>query len=469
MKIKSLLLYGVLVVIVAGCSKKNHVIIPIDPPKPYSIVEDFESGNKAAYKLDTIQLATGKWILNDALIGATAPDIKNGNKSVRLRTGFISMDFDIAGLSMLYVKHAKYGTDANSTWQLLMSTDAGATYSQVGNDVNETGTVLVTDSFKISTTGKVRFQIRKDGKARINLDDITFNGRGDPEITVGAPDTNPTDTTQTTTTTPGRGTPTAGADAPPEVGDNSDLLMGNPSGAQATIVMGDNYLIDQHYYTESYNMSKAGPNWVSWHLDATNFTGAVKRQDNFAAFTGLPSGWYEVQNNSYSGSGFDRGHNCPSGDRTSSTDANSSTFLMTNMLPQAPNNNQKTWEGLESYLRGQVLSGNEVYIIMGAYGSGGVGSNGGVSTSVNGGKVNVPSNIWKIAVVLPVGNGDVSRVSSGTRVVAVNTPNINTINPDWKQYIVTVRDIEKSTGYNLLSALPQSVQDAVETKRDTGN
>ncbi len=469
MKIKSLLLYGVLVVTVAGCSKKNHVIIPIDPPKPYSIIEDFESGNKAAYKLDTIQLATGKWILNDALIGATAPDIKNGNKSVRLRTGFISMDFDIAGLNMIYVKHAKYGTDANSTWQLLMSTDAGATYSQVGNDVNETGTVLVTDSFKISTTGKVRFQIRKDGKARINLDDITFKGTGDPEITVGAPDTNPTDTTQTTTTTPGRGTPTAGADAPPEVGDNSDLLMGNPSGAQATIVMGDNYLIDQHYYTESYNMSKAGPNWVSWHLDATNFTGAVKRQDNFAAFTGLPSGWYEVQNDSYSGSGFDRGHNCPSGDRTSSTDANSSTFLMTNMLPQAPNNNQKTWEGLESYLRGQVLSGNEVYIIMGAYGSGGVGSNGGVSTSVNGGKVNVPSNIWKIAVVLPVGNGDVSRVSSGTRVVAVNTPNSDTINPDWKQYIVTVRDIEKSTGYNLLSALPQSVQDAVETKRDTGN
>lgn len=472
MKLKSLLLYSVLAVTVAGCSKKTHEIIPVlppPPPKPYSITEDFESGTKAAYKLDTIQLATGKWAFNDALIGATAADVKNGTKSVRLRNGYIAMDFDIAGLTTLYIKHAKYGNDASSTWQLLISTDAGVTYAQLGNDITETGTTLVTDSFKVTATGKVRFQIKKTGTTRVNLDDITFKGTGDPEITVGAPDTNPTDSTGTGTVMPGRGTPTAGVDAPPASGDNSDLLMGNPSGAQATIVMGNNYLIDQHYYTESYSMAKAGPNWVSWHLDASNFTGAVRRQDNFAAFTGLPTGWYEVQNNSFSGSGFDRGHNCPSGDRTSSTDANSSTFLMTNMLPQAPNNNQKTWEGLESYLRAQVLSGNEVYIIMGAYGSGGVGSNGGVSTSINGGKVNVPSNIWKVAVILPVGNGDLSRVSLSTRVVAINTPNVNTINPDWKQYLVTVRDIEKATGYNLLSTLPQAVQDAVETKKDSGN
>ena len=469
MKLKSLLIYSLFAATIAGCSKKNHVITPVDPPKPYSITEDFESGNKAAYKLDTIQLSTGRWAFNDALVGATAADVKNGSKSVRLRTGYITMDFDIAGLTMLYIKHAKYGNDANSTWQLLVSTDAGNSYTQLGTDISETSTTLVTDSFKVTSTGKVRFQIKKDGKTWDNLDDITFKGTGDPEITIGAPDTNPVDTTGSTSVTPGRGTPVAGTDAPPASGDNSDLLMGNPSGAQPTIVMGNNYLIDQHYYTESYSMKNAGPNWVSWHLDASNITSAVKRQDNFAAFTGLPNGWYEVQNNSYSGSGFDRGHNCPSGDRTSSTDANSATFLMTNMLPQAPNNNQKTWEALESYLRTQVLSGNEVYIIMGAYGSGGVGSSGVLSTTVNGGKVNVPSNIWKVAVILPVGNGDVSRVSPSTRVIAINTPNINTINPDWKQYIVTVRDIEKATGYNLLSTLPQQVQDAIETKKDSGN
>jgi endonuclease G len=229
--------------------------------------------------------------------------------------------------------------------------------------------------------------------------------------------------------------------------------------------MANNYLIDQKYYEESYNSTRGTPNWVSWHLDATNITNATARLDNFAGFNGLPTGFYEVESNSYSGSGFDRGHNCPSADRTSSVNANSATFLMTNMIPQAPQNNQQTWANLENYLREQVVAGNEVYIVMGSYGTGGTGSNGAVST-ITSGHVTVPSNVWKVAVVVPTGDGDISRITAGTRVIAVNTPNINTINADWKQYRVTVRDIEKATGYNLLSALPQVVQDAVETKKD---
>ena len=150
--------------------------------------------------------------------------------------------------------------------------------------------------------------------------------------------------------------------------------------------------------------------------------------------------------------------------------ANSVTFLMTNMIPQAPNNNQKAWADLENYLRAQVVAGNEVYIIMGSYGSGGVGSlSANVVTSINGGKVNVPSNVWKVAVILPAGSNDLSRVTASTRVLSVNTPNVNSIGTDWKQYIVTVKDIEAATGYNLLSSLPQSVQDAVKVKRDPGN
>ena len=67
----------------------------------------------------------------------------------------------------------------------------------------------------------------------------------------------------------------------------------------------------------------------------------------------------------YSGSGFDRGHHTPSADRTSSIPDNSATFFMTNMMPQAPNNNQGPWEELETYCRTLVGQGNELYIIMG--------------------------------------------------------------------------------------------------------
>jgi len=477
MKIKNLLFFVAISLAAVSCKKdnKDDATTPPNggtttPPKVvnYSITENFEGVIKKAYADGNVTLSTGSWDLNDALINSGSGDVMNGLESIRLRTGSISMNFDINGLQTLYIKHAKYGSDATSTWQLLKSTDGGTTYTQVGTDISETNTTLKLDSFQIAATGKVRIQIKKAGTTRINIDDVTFKGTGDPGITVGIPDTNPVDTAGTTTPGSSRAV-TVGSDAPPVSGDNSDLLFGNPSGATtSTVTSADNYLIDQGYYVESYNNTKGEPNWVSWHLDNSNTTNATSRLDNFAAFSGLPTGFYAVQSTSYQGSGFDRGHNCPSADRTSSTNANSATFLMTNMIPQAPQNNQQTWGNLENYLRTLTNEGNEVYIIMGSYGSGGSGSQGGTTTSINGGKVNVPSNVWKVAIVLPKGDADLTRVSSSTRVIAVNTPNINTINSDWTKYIVTVRDIEKATGYNIFSALPQSIQDAVETKTDSG-
>lgn len=476
MKFKHFIIYAGLALFIAGCKKDNSSNHPTNgsdttktggstTPQNYSVTETFENGSKTAYADANVSLSTGSWDFNDALIGSLSGDVKDGNQSVRLRTGDIAMNFDVNNVSQISIKHAKYGSDASSTWQLMMSKDGGVTYTQLGNDINETSTTLVTDSFKVSVTGKVRFKIQKSGTTRIDIDDINFKGTGDPGITLTDPTTGP-DTTATGSASAPRGI-TIGSDASPTSGDNSNLLLGNPSDATASIAVMDNYLIDQGYYVESYSATKGEPNWVSWHLDASNITNATDRLDDFAAFSGLPQSFFAVQSNGYSGSGFDRGHNCPSADRTSSTNANSATFLMTNMIPQAPNNNEQTWANLENYIREQIVQGNEAYIIMGSYGTGGTGSKGSAS-SVDGGHVNVPSNVWKIAVIIPAGNGDVSRITSGTRVIAVNTPNINSINSDWSQYIVTVKDIETATGYNLLSALPANVKSALETKKDGG-
>jgi endonuclease G len=470
MVIKNLLLYVSVTLAVTGCSKIG-IVTPAPPALPistYHITEDFESGTKGSYAVADVNLPTGSWNLNNALIGSLAADLKQGSKSIRMKTGKVSMNFDLKGLNTLYITHGKYGTDPTSTWKLLYSTDGGTTYSQLGTDMIETNTSLVTDSFKVASATTIRFQIQNTGStpsARINLDNTTFNGTGDSGIQVGTPDTPPADTTATGVVTGTRGIE-AGPDAEPEVGDNSNLLFGNPSNATAATP--DNYYMDQKYYSESYSSSRSIPNWVSWHLDATNITNATGRLDNFAGFNGLPQDYYVVQSNSYSGSGFDRGHNCPSADRTSSAAANSATFLMTNMIPQAPRNNQQTWAGFENYLRTQVLAGNEIYIMMGNYGTGGSGTNG-VATTINNGKVAVPANVWKIAVIIPAGNGDISRISATSRIIAINTENNNSIDPDWKKYIVSVRDIEKATGYNLLSALPTSIQDQIEVKKDPGN
>jgi len=141
---------------------------------------------------------------------------------------------------------------------------------------------------------------------------------------------------------------------------------------------------------------------------------------------------------------------------------------MDNMVPQAPFNNQRTWEHLESFCRAQVQSGNEAYVIMGSYGTGGTGTNGYAAT-IDQGRINVPAHIWKVVVIIPNGNNDLKRINNQTTVIAVDTPNDNSINPDWQQYICTVRDIEKNTGYNLLSKLPVQVQNLIETTRYSGS
>lgn len=505
MKIKTLLIYSCLVATIAVSCKKdkkdlgptnpggdqNDTTHTVTPPKPYSITENFEVGSKTGYATGDVTTITGTWNLDDALLGTDPKDAKNGTKSVRLRGtatagGTATMKYDVKHVTSVSIKSAltnfadkaRPATGVNppylkGNWELQESKDHGATFTKIGNTIN-CDTLLTAATFTIIDTVPVRFRIvntsdmNGTNKVRINIDDVVFNGTGDPGIVVGTPDTNPVDTVGGSTPAGARAV-TIGPDAPPSTGDNSNLLMGNPSGAQTSLAMGMNYLIDQGYYVESYNSTRGEPNWVSWHLDASNTTKVTDRLDNFAAWSGLPPGFYAVQSNSYAGSvtGFDRGHNCPSADRTSSRDANSSTFLMTNMIPQAPQNNQQTWAHLEDYLREQTLQGNEVYIIMGSYGTGGTGSKG-LATSISGGNIAVPARIWKVAVILPVGNNDISRVSATTRVIAVDTPNDNSINTDWTKYITTVHTIEQATGYTLLSALPQNVQDAIKVAKDSG-
>jgi endonuclease G len=61
----------------------------------------------------------------------------------------------------------------------------------------------------------------------------------------------------------------------------------------------------------------------------------------------------------------------------------------------------------------------------------------GGQASIAGGKVTVPSNCWKVVVVLPNGSNDVGRVTSTTCVIAINTPN-NNLNTAWGGYRTTV-------------------------------
>ncbi|HLM60466.1 MAG TPA: DNA/RNA non-specific endonuclease [Pyrinomonadaceae bacterium] len=244
--------------------------------------------------------------------------------------------------------------------------------------------------------------------------------------------------------------------APFEIDDH--LLLGNPSRATTDIANENNYLMIKPQYALSYNRSRATPNWVSWRLDST-WIGTAPRQDDFRPDPQLPADWYRVTTGDYTGSGYDRGHMVASGDRTRSIPDKSTTFLMTNIIPQLAANNQGAWEDFETYLRTLAQSGQEVYIIAGVHGNIGTISNG---------RVVIPQYTWKVALVLPNGTNDLQRITKGTRTIGIIMPNFPplNINATWRQFRVSVDEVENLTGYNFFTNVPKNTQEIIERRKD---
>lgn len=521
--------------------------------------EAFETGTKTSYTTANVTLASGVWNFNNAMLGTSTSDRKVGTKSARIQsTGKLTMTFDKStGAGTVTIQHAKYGTDANSSWQLWYSTNAGTSWAQNGATITTTSTTLSTATFTVNVAGAVRFEIRKTTgttSIRLNIDEINIsNFSTTPTVT----EVEPNNTTATATAVgavpathtglvsattdvdffslSATSTQTIALGLTVPAGVNYDLLLvnsagttvassanaagvsesisynsttnetyyvevlstsgsstttvytltanlstygggggggtdtttstsvhttlGNPSNAAADINLPTNYLMEKAQYVMSYHRDKGTANWVAWHLNPS-WIGSTARQDDFRADATLPSGWYQVGSTSYSGSGYDRGHMCPSADRTASVADNSSTFLMTNMIPQAPNNNQGPWANMENYLRTLVTAGNELYIYSGGYGSQG---------TINAGNVNVPTRTWKVVVVIPQGTNDLSRVTSSTRVIAVDMPNSDALisrTADWKTFRVSIDAVEAATGYDFLSKVSASIQSSLEATVD---
>lgn len=235
---------------------------------------------------------------------------------------------------------------------------------------------------------------------------------------------------------------------------NDSLALGNPSQAETNLNQPDNYLVTHNGFVLSYNKSRGASNWVAWHLEKADI-GDAERTNAFAPDTILPKSWWILPTD-YSGSGYDRGHLCPSKDRSSSEESNRITFLMSNMQPQVPKLNQKTWKYLEDYTRNTVRN-NEAYIYSGCYGDAGRIKN----------KVTIPTRCWKIVVVLVEGDNDLKRINNKTRIIAVDMPNDDLVSSRWRTYLTTVDDIEKKTGYDFLTNVPKRIQSVIEAVKDT--
>ena len=136
-----------------------------------------------------------------------------------------------------------------------------------------------------------------------------------------------------------------------------ETRYGMPAADQ--ILPNRNYLIGYSYLFRQ-------PRWAMQVINGTESDVSVDRQDCFRPDLRVPE-MFRATLSDYTSSGYDRGHLVPSADSNDTRLENSETFLLSNMSPQAPDMNRRTWRMLEAAVRKVALKRDivEVYAISG--------------------------------------------------------------------------------------------------------
>lgn len=246
------------------------------------------------------------------------------------------------------------------------------------------------------------------------------------------------------------------------------LTFGNPSRAQADKAARTNYLLVTDEWACSYNADLGGPNWVSWRLSVDDLGHADRTGLDFIVDPDLPGDFPHITSALYVGSGFDKGHGCPSFDRAATRLRQKRTFSTANCLAQAPVLNRGWWSVIEDLRRELAKQGNVLFIIVGPAGSGGRGEAGyRLSIGTPDRRVTVPALCWAVWLVIPDRRGNpLTRVTRTTEVRAVIFRNDQVQPDDWHEALVSVDDVEQLVpDLDLFDLLPNDVERVLEAKR----
>jgi len=238
----------------------------------------------------------------------------------------------------------------------------------------------------------------------------------------------------------------------------ADMTAADKRFAQRHLKLGKPQAVYERFregYTVGYDARLKIPLWVQYELRTEDLDGSVARTNDYRADTSVPCIAHSDPDD-YSSSGYDQGHMAPAQDMTRSEAVMRQSFLLSNMSPQIHVGfNGQIWMQLESAVRGWVEQRGPLTIIIGpifevqekkvAYDV--IGAN----------HVAVPTHFFKI--VVDAKNPD------RPEALAFRMKNANLTGHRYEEYLCTIREIEQATGLDFLSALPQKVQDEVETTK----
>lgn len=199
--------------------------------------------------------------------------------------------------------------------------------------------------------------------------------------------------------------------------------------------------------TVSFNAQMHIPNWVAWELTAEKANGKESRNGSFYNDPDI-TGCAETYDYSYSG--YDRGHMAPAGDMKWSKDAMQSSFTLANICPQVKSLNTGAWKRLEEKCRVWAKADSVIYIVCGPV------LNDPIREYIGDTRVAVPKRFFKV-ILAPY--------SSPARGIGFIMPN-DKVPGGMQACAVCIDEVERITGHDFFSELPDSIEDLIEQQCD---
>lgn len=199
-------------------------------------------------------------------------------------------------------------------------------------------------------------------------------------------------------------------------------------------------------YTVSFNRKTKLPNWVAWELNKARTEGSYSRSDDFQPDPDIKKG-STAEDTDYRRSGYDRGHMCPAADNKYDQQAMTECFYFSNICPQLHNLNGGDWKELEEQCRKWARKYGCLYIACGPI----ITSPSPKTIGTN--KITVPDAFYKV-IMRQEGKNEAKAIGYIFRHKKQNKP--------LDEYAVSVDEVERQTGIDFFSKMPDQVEKKME-------
>ena len=211
----------------------------------------------------------------------------------------------------------------------------------------------------------------------------------------------------------------------------------------------DVQMMDRGEFVVGWSPSLKHPLWVAYHVPAEKGYEAGKRP----AFRADPKAPGSPSAAAYKGTGYDRGHMAPNYAIATrfGTDAQKETFYMSNISPQKPALNRGPWREIEHRIADLwTAKYGDIWVIVGCV-------PGDPEDRLASG-VDVPKAYWQLVV---------AKSSDGVRALALYMPQSIPFSAFPVHNIVTIDELERRTGLDLLAELPNFFEKPLEAHLPT--